>query len=879
MVWRYWLSKRTTGRRKRAEEELEEEIAAHLAIETKQRTENGETAEEAARAARRVFGNVELVKETTRSMWGSGLFERFIQDLKYALRMLRKTPGFAIAAVLTLALGIGANTAIFSIDYATLLAPLPYPDPGQLVVVWSKLHGHRETISVGDFLEWKRQNTAFQDLNAWISSSFNIAAGDRPQNIEARVVTPGLYRMLGTPFSLGRDFLPEEGQPGSNRVVILTNKFWKRLGSNPHILGSALRIDGQPYTVIGVFGPGLTDRGQGDIAVPLAFAPADINHDNHWLTVMGRLKPGVRLPQAQADMNAVTSRLARMYPNSDKGWGASVESFKNDFIPSERIMTLWLLLSAVGFVLLIACVNVANLLLARSLSRQKEMALRSALGAKPAALFLQLLIESLLLATVGGVLGTGLGYGMLQGVLAVTPPNTLPSEADFRLNLPVLLFTLAVTTLAGILFGCAPAWFAARADAAEALKEGQRSGIGVGRRRLRRLLVTGEFALALTLLAGAGLAIHSFWNLLHVDLGLRTDHTLTFYLSVPDSRTRNPERIEAYYREMLASIASSPGVSYVSAETGTPMEGPGFRTPFSVVGQSVFLDPSQRPEAGLGIVTPEFFQTFGIQLQRGRPFTEQDNRSSIRVAVVNEIFAEKYLKGANPLEQQVLTPQLDARFAPGAPVKLQIVGVIHNVRSRGLRQDIPEIYIPFWQAPWPSASIGIRTAGDPASITGSIAARVHAVDPEIALAYPRTMEQVRDDVLADDHFTAILFTTFAAIALLLATVGIYGVMAFAAAQRSHEVALRVALGATQRGVISLIMREGIALASGGVALGLIGGYFVQRAMRSTLFGIGSTDFAAVGAVGLILVIAASLACYLPARRAASSDPMQLLRID
>ncbi len=507
------------------------------------------------------------------------------------------------------------------------------------------------------------------------------------------------------------------------------------------------------------------------------------------------------------------------------------------------------------------------------------MAVRSALGAKPAALFLQLLIESLLLATAGGALGTGLGYGMLQGVLAVTPPNTLPSEADFRLNLPILLFTLAVTTLSGVLFGCAPAWFAARTDAAEALKEGERSGTGIGRRRLRRLLVTGEFALALTLLSGAGLAIHSFWKLLHVDLGVRTDHAFTFYLFAPGSRSKNPDTVEAYYRRILASIASLPGVSYVSAETGIPLEGPGFRTPFSVAGQAAFLDPSQRPETGLGMVTPEFFQTFGIQFQRGRPFTERDNGSSVKVAVVNEIFAEKYLKGTDPLEEQLLVPQLDERLSPGAPVKLQIVGVIHNVRSRGLRQDVPEIYIPFWQSPWPSACVGVRTVGDPASMAGSIAARVHAVDPEIAVAYPRTMEQVRDDVLADDHFTAILFTSFAAIALLLATIGIYGVMAFAAAQRSQEVALRVALGATRSAVISLIMREAIALACGGIALGLIGCYFVHRAMQSTLFGIGAMDVTAFGAVGLILLIAALLACYLPARRAALSDPMRLLRIE
>ncbi len=868
MRWRSW--------RARADEELEEEIAAHLAIEIKQRIDAGETPESARRAALQVFGNVSLVKEVTRGMWGSGLVERLAKDLKYAVRMLGKTPGFTVVAVLTLALGIGANTAVFSVDYAALLAPLPYPQAGELVMLWSKFQGHRQVISAGDFLEWKRESSAFQDLNAWTDGTFNVATREQPESVEARITSPGLNRMLGTPFSLGRDFVPEEGRPGGNHVVILTNKFWKRLGGNPHVIGSTIRIDGEPYTVVGVLGPGLTDRGQGDIVVPLAFRPEQINHESRWLTAMGRLKPGVTLRQAQADMDAVTARLAAIYPKSDKGWSASVEPFKNDFIPSDRIMMLWLLLGAVAFVLLIACVNVANLMLARSLSRQKEMAVRSALGAKPAALFLQLLMESLLLATAGGALGVAVGYGMLQGLIAVTPSNTLPSEADLRLNLPVLLFTLAVTTVAGVLFGCAPAWFAARADAVEALKEGQRSGTGVGRRRLRRLLVTGEFALALTLLAGAGLAIHSFWKLLHVDIGIRTDHVLTFYLSVPDSRPKNPEWVEAYYRGLVSSIAAVPGVSHVSVETGTPMEGPGFGVPFSIAGQPV--DPSQRLVAGYGMVTPEFFRTFGIRLEKGRPFNELDNSSSVKVAVVNEEFVKKYLKRSDALQEQVLAPQLIPGLPePGPAVKLQIVGVIHNVRSRGLRQDRPEIYVPFWQSPWPSASIGVRTAQDPASLTNSIAAAVHAVDPEIALAEPRTMEQVRDDVLASDHFSAILFTCFAAIALLLATLGIYGVMAFAAAQRSHEIALRMALGASRRGVIGLMMQEGVSLACAGMGLGAIGAFFVDRAMRSTLFGIGAMDFVALSAVGLIFLIAALVACYLPARRAALTEPMHLLK--
>ncbi len=802
-----------------------------------------------------------------------------IRNIGYSLRMMRKSPGLTLTVLLTLALGIGANTAIFTVDYATLLAPLPYPEANQLVMVWSKVRGHRNETSAADYIEWKRQSSAFQDLNAWTGNSFNIATPQQPEYVDARVTTPGAFRMLGNPpFYLGRDFLPEEGVPGKDHEVILTHKFWERLGANPHILGTSMRINGEPYTVVGVFAPGLTDRGQGEFAVPLAFTSEQLNHDTHWLTVMGRLKPGVTIRQAQSDMDAVTARLSATYPATNRGWGASVEPLKNDFIPSDRIMTLWLLLGGVAFVLLIACANVANLLLAKSVSRQSEMAIRRALGAESATIFTQLLTESLLVAVGGGALGIGVGYAILQALVSVMPPNTLPSEADLSLNFPILLFTLAATTLAGVLFGCAPAWYASRVDPNEALKEGGRSGTGAGRHRLRRTLVIVEFALTLTLLAGAGLAIHSFWNLTRVDLGVRTDHTLTFFLPVPDSRPNNPEQIVTYYRQILARIASVPGVSHASAETGMPLEGSGFRMAFSIAGQPAYTDSSQRPVAGFQMVTPDYFRTFGIQLVRGRLLTDEDNGSSAKVAVISQDFADHYLKGLGPLEQRVVVQQLIPGVnRPGPAIEWQIVGVVHNVRSRGFREDNPEIDVPFWQSPWPSAGIGVRTSEDPASMLRSIAAAVHAVDPQVAVAYPRTMGQVRDDTLANDRFTLILFATFAAIALFLAALGIYGVMAFSVAQRSHEIALRMAVGATRNRVLALVLREGGALACAGFGFGLIGAYFVGRVMQSALYGIGTMDVSAFLIVGLILLLAALAACYIPARRAASVEPMQALR--
>ncbi len=686
--------------------------------------------------------------------------------------------------------------------------------------------------------------------------------------------------MFGRPFFLGRDFLPEEGVDGRDHVVILTHKLWAHLGSDPKLVGQSMRINGEPYTVVGVLSPGLEDRSDSQLAVPLVFKPEQVNHDFHWLLSIARLKPGVTVQQAQADMDSVATHIAQDNPKSNKGWGVFVEPLKNDFLPSERKQTLWLLLGAVAFILLIACVNVANLLLARGLARQKELAVRSALGASRRTIFEQLITESLLLAIAGGLLGIGVGYAMLRALMAIMPRGTLPDEADLHLNLPILLFTLAATTLAGLLFGSAPAWYASRVDPGEALKEGNRTGVGAGRHRLRQALVIGEFALALALLAGAGLAVHSFLNLLRVDLGLRTDHVLTFYLPVPDSRPKDPEKIIAYYKQILSNVSAVPGVTSASAMTGLPLFGAGFGMPFTIVGKPAFNDPSMRPNTGFGMVTPDFFKTFGIRIVNGRSFTDQDAATSVKVAVVNEDFVKKYFKDVDPLQQRVSVEQLIPGVTKlGPPVEWQIIGVYHNVRSSGLREDRPEMQIPFWQTPWSGAGIGVRTVNDPATMVKSIAAAVHSVDPEIALAEPRSMEEVRDLVLSNDRFTLVLFVSFAVVALLLAALGVYGVMSFSVAQRSHEIALRMALGANRGRVVALVVREGLILAAIGLTLGLIGAYFVGRGMQSTLYGIGKLDLSVFASVALLLLFAAIIACLVPARRAASVEPMQALRAE
>ena len=801
-----------------------------------------------------------------------------LQDVKFGFRLLLKNPGFASVAVLALALGIGANTAIFSILNTTLFEPLPYTHPEQIVELWSKIRGNRNVVAAGDYLDWKAQSTVFQELCAWTGTDLNLATGARPEQVRGWLVTPGFYFVIGQPFLLGRDFLPEEGQLGRDHVAILTNKFWlDRFSGDRNIIGKTIQINGEPYTVVGVLGPGPLDRGREKLGVALAFKPEQINHDFHWLLVMGRLKPGVTIAQANADMDAVTKHIAEVYPKSDKGWGASVEPLKNDFLDRDVVRGLWLLMGAVGFVLMIACANVANLLLARATTRQKEVAVRASLGASRKRLFSQFLVESLVLACIGGAVGVGLSWLLLKLIMLMMPPFTLPYEANVRLNPPVLFFTLGATMLAGVLFGCAPAWQSSRLNLNDVLKEGGRSSRG-GRHTLRRFLVVAEFALALSLLTGGGLAIHSLWNVAHVDLGFRTDHLLTFYLPIPDGRLKDATQITTFYRQLLDRIQALPGVTSVSASEGMPLQGVNFGMPFTLEGHPVD-DQSQRPGAGFSMVTPTYFDTFGIRFDKGRPLNEDDRAGGPPVAVVNESFAKKFYPNGDALSKRILVEQLIPGVTKlGAPIAWQIVGVYHNVRNGGPRGDgFPEIDVPFAQSPWPQAGIAVRASGDPSNLSKSIADIVQSMDPNLPLSQVKTMDQIIDESMSGDRFEAFLFAGFAVIALFLAALGIYGVMSFAVAQRTHEIGLRMALGAGTSRVLSLVLREGMILALLGLALGLAGAFWVGKLMHTLVYNVGTIDFTAFSVVAALLMASALLACYVPARRATRVDPMQALR--
>ncbi len=804
-----------------------------------------------------------------------------LRDLQFGMRLLWKNPVFTAIAVLALALGIGANAAIFSVVYATLLAPLPYRQPDRIVMIWSTVGGHHNVSSAGDFLDWKQQSSSFESVGAWTGGGMSLSTSGQPEQVRASVITPGFLGILGQPFLYGRDFLPEEGVIGNHHEVVLTYRFWKnRFGADKNIVGQQARLDGLPYTVVGVLAPGATDRVQNELYVPLAFKPEHLNHDFHWLLVMARLKPGVSIEQANSDMQSVTSHIAQAYPKSNHGWSANVEPLQNDFLDRDTIRALWILLGAVAFVLLIACANVANLLLARGTVRQKEVAVRSALGATRGQLFSQFLTESLTLAGIGGILGVGLAWAFLRMILALMPPFTLPSEADVRLNLPVLLFSLTATTLTGVLFGCAPALQAARLNLNDTLKEGGRTGMSSGRNTLRHALVLIEFALALTLLSAAGIAIHSFWKLTHVNMGFRTDHILTFNLPRPVERFGSPEQMTAFYRQLAERVQALPGVVSASASTGMPVYGTSEGMPFTIVGQPVPAG-EHGPGAGFNMVSPGYYRTFGIPLQRGRFFTEADVAGSVPVAVVSDTLVKRYFPNVDPLTQRIQVDQLIPGMAKlGPSITWQIVGVYHDVRNGGPKEGgFPEIDVPFSQSPWPAALMAVRTTSPPESMAKSIAAVVQSADPDLPMADVKTMDQILDDSMGGDRFGMVLFGTFAGVALVLATMGIYGVMAFSVAQRTHEIGLRMALGAAPSQVLALILKQGMTLGGIGLLVGLLGAYAAGRLMKGMWFGIDAIDPLSVAAVAALLFLSAIVACYVPAARATRVDPMAALRQD
>jgi putative ABC transport system permease protein len=805
--------------------------------------------------------------------------DTFFHDVRYGVRMLLKNPGFATVAVIALALGIGANAAIFSVVNTVLLRSLPYGDPDRLMVLReTKLPQFPEfSVSPGNFLDWQKQNTVFEKLVAINGSAYNFTsdAAD-PERLRGARVSAGLFEMLGAVPALGRTFLDEEDQPGQN-LAILSSALWKRrFSSDPNIIGQPITLSATSYTVIGVM-PSTFRFPDSDTELwtPIALTAAQAQqHGAHYLSVIGRLKPGVTLDQAGAEMSTIAGRLAEQYSGSNAGWSVNVVPMQ-EYDVRDIKPALLILLGAVALVLLIACANVANLLLARATARQKEIAIRTALGASRWRVVRQLLTESVLLALAGGAVGLLLALWGTDLLLALAPED-LPRVKDVALDGRVIAFTLAVTFLTGIIFGLVPALQASRPNLNETLKEGGRGTTG-GHHRVRGSLVVTEVALALMLLVGAGLLIRSFYRLQQVNPGFNTRDAIAVTVSLPGKKYPQDDQVAAFYTQLLEKVSALPGVVATGATQSLPVQGD-YLLGFNIQGRPPD-PPGEDKSTNYYAVTPDYFKAMGIPLIRGRVFTDQDRKDTPRVAIINEEMAKKYFPDEDPIGKGI-------NVTNGPETFREIVGIVGGVKQYGPAQPTTlQTYEPYLQNPFSGMTLVVRTGeGNPTALTSAIRSQVLAIDKDQPIARTRPLEQIVSESVAKQRFAMLLLGTFGAVALVLAAVGLYGVMSYAVTQRTHELGIRLALGASTGNVLRLVVGQGMTLALVGVGIGL-GGAFVltrivlPRLMASLLFGTGATDPLTFAAISLLLAGVALGACLVPARRAIKVDPMVALRYE
>ena len=805
--------------------------------------------------------------------------------MRYAIRTLRRSPGFTIIALLTLALGIGANTAIFSFVNGVLLKPLPYRDPHGIVMVWEKPPGgDRNSISTLNFLDWKNRNTVFEHMAAIdFGGSVTLTGSGQPEQIQGVRVSASYFDIFGVQAALGRTFATDEDQLGKSQVVVLSHRLWEnRFGADPSIIGRMLTLSGKPCTVIGVMPVNTPfDRSWVQLWTPLAFEPRDMTRDYHWILSFARLKPGVTLEKAQAAMNAIGARIAETYPDSNKGWGVTVDRFEDQIVGRQLRRSLFVLLAAVGAILLIGCANLANLTLARGASREREIAVRASLGAGSWRLIRQLLTENLLIAGAGGALGLALGYAMIRGLIRLAPPFSLPSEADVSIDLNILLFTLGISLLTALLFGLAPAIHATRVDPASSMKEGGRSATtGAGRARLRSALIVSEVALAFVLLAGAGLLVGSFFRMLQVDTGFTSDNVITAHLPIARDRFPHPEQLLQYVRLLDDRLRSSPGVRDVAFSNVLPMQGWGDGMPFLIAGRP-FVDRAHRAPCFFKRVTGSYFRTLDIHLRRGRTFNDHDTRGGAPVAVINEEMARRYFKGEDPIGKRILIQEiLYGQPGLGPEIPWEVIGIVGDEQTGSLIDNKSGgLYVTFDQSSTDDLNMVLRGALDPRNLTSAIHAAVHAVDKDQAIADLQTLEQIKSGTVASDRMQTMLLAIFAALALLLAAIGIYGVISYSVTQRTHELGIRAALGASRGSLLTMVIRRGMRLTLMGLAIGVAGALALTRLLGSLLFGISPRDPVTLIVVAAVLSSVALLACYIPARRAAGVDPMVALRYE
>ena len=801
-----------------------------------------------------------------------------ITDLRYAIRQLLKSPGFTIVAILTLALGIGACTAIFSVVNAVLLKPLDYPEPGRIVTIReTQLPQFPEfSVSPPNFLDWQKQTKSYQYLAAYGGAGLNLTGEGEPERMTGVRATAHYFDVYGVKPILGRTFLAEEDAQGKNHVVVLSYPFWQRVfGGASNVINRPVQLNGEPYTVVGVAPRGFGLTSKVDAWVPMAFTPdetASNARGAHYVNVVGRLRPGVTAAQAEAELKVLAAQLATQYPDSNKGWGIFMMPLQDYMVRDVRVV-LYTLLGAVGCVLFIACANIANLLLARATARHREISIRAALGASRARLMRQLLTESVLLSLCGGLAGILLARWGLDALLALAPP-ALSHTGDIRLDPGVLIFSLALSLGTGLVFGIAPAWLAARTDMNEALKSGSRGSTEAGARgRLRSALVVIEVTFALMLLGGAGLLGRSFMQLAQVDPGFNPENATVLRLSLPKKKYALPEQQTAFANALLERVKALPGVKAAGVTQSLPLVSD-YVLGFNIEGRPA-IAPSDLPNTNYYAVTPEYFQAMGIRLVRGRLFTAQDNAQTPRVAVINETLARQFFPNEDPIGKRmnITTDDKD--------VWREIVGIVGDIKQYGVdKQTSAQSYEPFAQNPFSSSiNVVIRTSGPAAAVAGALRPAVYAVDKDQPVGTIRPLEEIAAESISRQRFAMVLLTVFSAVALVIAAVGIYGVMAYSVAQRTGEFGIRLALGAQQRDVLRLVLLQGGKLVGLGLLIGLIATLAASRALGSILYKTTAQDPLTLGAITILLAGVALLACLLPANRATKVNPIEALRAE
>ena len=862
------------------DDDLNEELRAHVDLLAEKKLAEGLSAEQARRAALLEVGGIEQVKERVREVRTGRPLEDLAQDLRYALRGLRKHRGFTAVAVITLALGIGANTAIFTVINTILLRPLPYEQPDRLVVLMETVSDRPVGVSYPNFVDWRNQSTVLENIAAVrVRESFNLTGAGESERLQARLVSANFLATLGVKPIRGRDFLATDDQPGASPVAIISHALWqRRFGADESIIGKQLTLSGQQFMVAGITPPNFQYGQDADISVPIGLSAErfKLRAKDPGIIAFARLKPGTSIASANADLNTIAARLEQQYPDTNTGRRVRVDSLRESVVGDIR-PTLLTLLGAVGFVLLIACANVANLLLTRSAGRQREMAIRTALGAGRMRILRQLFTESAVLALAGGVVGLLLAIWVTKLIASYTPEG-IPRINELAIDARVLLFTLGASLLTGVVFGLAPALQSSDTNLTETLKEGQRNS-SRGRNRAGSLLVVSEVALTLVLLVGAGLLVKSFWRLSQVNPGFNPENVLAMQISV-SARPEEGARVNSFLTELQSRVSALPGVQSISVSNGLPFEGANF-PPFTIEGQPPPA-PGQDPNGILYMVSADYFKTMGIELIRGRLFTAQDTRESPPAALIDEVFARQYFPNQDPLGQRFKLS------VPNAETH-EIIGIVRHVEHAGLEgqtANTAEFYFDFDQIPIANlpryvrrVNVLLRTTVEPLSLVGAVRNQIAALDKDQAVFNVRTMEQAVSRSVAARRFTMILLAVFAVLALVLAAVGIYGVISYSVAQRTREVGIRMALGARTSDVIKLVVRDGLKLVMIGVGIGLAAAFALTRLMTTLLFGVTPTDAVTYATVALGLVLVALIACCIPARRATKVDPLVALRFE